>query len=188
MIDKVKDLRISIEVPIQLIGTLKPIKKIRNDIVGQPIDDVCEASRELIYAQNSLKMAKGWLGKVLQTIGEESPYQNDGKRKEVGDIEPSAESVELILETTETPMSIKLPNGTVQSIHNSFANKNYIERIDFLREGIKQIIDSIELLQLSIQLQPNAGDFLMDNIFRNLNEARFWLGFELGRIREESNK
>jgi hypothetical protein len=115
----------------------------------------------------SLLLSKAWLGKVLAELGSESPYQNDGARKTVGDIEPAADvHPEIVGES----------------------DKTYIEKIDWLREEIKGIVKETEGIYYMDDLvtlrKVGKGYYHAVNAIRHLSEARFHLGFELQRIKE----
>ena len=167
MKESIKNLRINIDGLAQLTKELKPIgvsSNLKEDftdflIFGESTTRVnFHNSKEINKAYDSLILAKAWLGKVLQELGESTPYANDGNRKEVKDIEPAADKGHIIV----------------------FEDFNHIEKVDWLREEIEKCIDLLpwEMLQRSnIEIQVN-------NCYTHLSEARFWLGFELGRIRD----
>jgi len=125
----------------------------------------------------SLLLAKAWLGKVLAELGEETPYKNDGNRKTVEDIEPTADR--------------SSGQGLFKDDFELLWWKNeltYIEKIDWLREEIQKQIDSIEEI-----LHPvNMGDSEVDDQYcfilseQHLSEACFHLGFELSKLKEQS--
>jgi hypothetical protein len=59
---------------------------------------------------------------------------------------------------------------------------SHIERVDWLRQRIKALID---LLPYEIVQKSNI-EVQMNNCYTHLTEARFWLGFELQRIKENN--
>lgn len=75
MTQKIKEFRINIDGITQLVIDLTP-------------------SAETTKAINSLKLAKAWLGKVLEELGNENPYKSGYKTKD--DIEPTADSVRIL--------------------------------------------------------------------------------------------
>ena len=187
MKEQIKELRIKIDGISQLVKDLKT-KKTQVDIAlktkQETIDDflnrveseklgveIIEQSEQIKKCHDSLILAKAWLGKVLGEIGESTPYANDGKRKTVEDIEPTA--------------------GKSDGSRNSFKqvinweSANHIEKVDWLREEIKSIFH----LDIDIeQLHSYGIDCVIyfQHFQKELSEARFWLGFELERIRESS--
>ena len=63
----------------------------------------------------------------------------------------------------------------------SFNDLNYIEKVDWLREEIEKV--QKETHNLSNCGTPISGLLAWNFIYQHLCEARFWLGFELGRIK-----
>lgn len=124
----------------------------------------------LAESYKSLLLAKAWLGKVLAELGEETPYKNDGNRKTVEDIEPTSDSNYIPLTIDESV-----------DWHNKL---NYIEKIDWLREEIQRCIDVV--LEAGKWDRPLEKSIQNLDVWRNLTEARFFLGFELSRIKEQS--
>ncbi len=116
----------------------------------------------LYECHKSLRLAKTWLGKVLGELGEETPYKNNGKRKDVKDIEPPADKSEKSIFT---------------------GDMSYIEKIDLLREEIKEVIGFMD------DLTEDDGWYDVDELLAisetHLTEARFHLGFELQIIKEQ---
>lgn len=124
-------------------------------------------SDEVNKAYDSLMLSKAWLGKILQYLPNPSPspYSNDGNRKTVEDIEETVD-VEEHVKTKEF--------------------NSYIEKVDWLRERIKKIIEVIEDLDLGSRRSELI--IAKSNSYTYLCEARFWLGFELGRYRDNDIK
>jgi len=140
--------------------------------------------------QTSILMAKAWYGKINGLLGFETPYKNDGKRKTVADIEPTAEEATI----------------TIPDLHT-----NVIEFIDYLREQLKSEIklipdfyewnrrvmndlferkdipdtkEAFDNIGQDIPLMQNESSF----VYQHLCEARFHLGFALQHIRENAAK
>lgn len=163
----IKQFRLEIDSLATLCKTIKPIWKGSGvqSFGGRPSGDYCQ-SKELEKATDELLLAKAWLGKVLQYSGEETPYKNDGKRKSVNDIELAADSNPLV----EWPKGIE----------------TNIEKVDYLREEIKAIQEA-QLEMLADLKTDNVGlIFAHMNFQSHITEARFWLGFELQRIKINS--
>lgn len=149
--------------------------------VKSPIESVNYRTSELELCFNSLRLSKARLGKILGLLGELSPYQNDGKRQTVEDIEPASDKAVLEFE----------------GLSHAFKTKQtFIEKIDWLREKIGEIrkdcLESITEL-LDLRINPDEANTSAMDLFLQcqtsiveLDNARFYLGFELGRIREEN--
>ena len=99
-----------------------------------------------------------------------TPYANEGTRKTVSDIEPTAE---------------KASEGQIELPEN-FSELSEIEVIDWLRNQIGKVSEEI------IAVEKNAEEFPMELMghlaiaYMCAAEARFWLGFELERMREQA--
>lgn len=167
MKDKIKELRIRIDGLAQLTKELNPAEKVY-------------WSRQIDNAQDSLLLSKAWLGKVLEELGEETPYKNDGNRKTVEDIEPTAD------------VNQDIHGYNLEVVH--FEDKSHIERVDWLRQEIQELIKECDLTIGEIdtsKLGISSSDFIIQCdrfVLQHLAEARFWLGFELERIKNEQNR
>lgn len=140
----------------------------------KPLESSVESihNYELSKTYDSLILAKAWLGKILGELGESTPYTKDGQRKTVQDIEPTADSVR-ILEIEKDYIADK-----------KWSEMNHIEKVDWLREEIKNIIDTTtDFSQELPEIELEQGF-----VYKYLSEARFWLGFELQRIRENESR
>lgn len=209
MIDKIKNLRIEIDGLSQLVKELKPnycvdlnklpkeysIDEIVKIMKNAPvvIIDTKEnnsktiiqeiKSKELEKCYDSLVLAKAWLGKILGELNVPSPYQNDGNRSEIKDIEPTADTANLYVEN----WTWKNIQDRERNIKNKDKEMNYIEKIDWLREIIEVFV-----LRMKDFISPlyKPSDMTKEfwiartNTYNYLCEARFWLGFELQRIKE----
>lgn len=147
MIEKFKKLRVEIDGLFELTKSLSP-------------------SGQISEAHNSLLLGKAWLGKVLGELGTESPYQNDGERKTVEDIEL----------TSDTSKDKDWVYGSELS---------HIEKVDWLRQEIGSLCQQI------LPMSP-TGTWERRFLYEQqahicLSNARLWLGFELQRIKEEEN-
>lgn len=164
MKEQILELRVKIDSISQLTKELKPINK------NQEYKAFPEYinSKEIENTYDSLILAKAWLGKVLAEMGESTPYVNDGKRKDVKDIEPTAE--------TTKNLTINKDGG--------WEDFNHIQKVDWLRQEIEKIVDIIKEIYISNYLVSRELNLARDNAYNYLCESRFWLGFELQRIRE----
>ena len=136
-------------------------------------------NHELQHAYDDLILAKAWLGKVLECLGTDSPYKNDGKRKTAADIEPTADVAQFRPEV-DTDW-VGLPTAWWQ-------DATHIEKIDWIRQRIKEFIDPAQLPSIDMD-HPDLNSIIscLNHHSRHINEARFWLGFELQRIRESNS-
>jgi hypothetical protein len=196
MKEQIKKLRVQIDGLSQLVKKLRPagqflidisklpneasledvmgvFKNVGHDNVGHDKEFIIplpQQSKEIEKAYDSLILAKAWLGKMLGELGAESPYPKDGTRKTVADIEPTADSIK-ILEIEEDYIA-----------DEKWSDMNHIERVDWLRQEIQKIAtdgEDFSAEEPSIELEQGF-------VYKYLSEARFWLGFELQRIRESS--
>lgn len=214
--EQIKQLRIKIDGISQLVKELKPLRNLVIDLNKIPTDKGIDLEKFMYYLNNegrafvennesgnavqpldlntelhkcydSLILAKAWLGKILKELGEETPYKNDGNRKTVEDIEPSADTV-ILSNGLNSSIQEGLNNGVfkLSNIINEelFKNKSHIEKVDWLREEIKNIIENTEDFSQEYPTIEIEQGF----VYKYLSEARFWLGFELQRIKEESLK
>jgi hypothetical protein len=185
MIDKVKELRIQIDGIAQLTKELKPLDALWENPDNAPDNAVFKHiminSNEIKEAHKSLLLAKAWLGKVLQELGEENPYKNDGNRKTVADIESATDKNEdgkILIYSNKEQYQVMNNAWKVDENKTLFNN---IEKVDWLREEIQKLIDikGLNLRGISNHAFIKSIDYLI--------EARFWLGFELQRIKENGN-
>lgn len=107
-------------------------------------------SEETTLAWRSLQLAKAWLGKSLQYLGEPSPYT-----------------------VASTPDAIP---PTADTAPESFIlTENHLADINALRSAIQSSIDAITANRPT---EPNQRH-CWDKCLHHLAEARFWYGFEL---------
>lgn len=197
---QIKELRVKIDAISQLTKTLIVPSRITvedipdNMTIDEFIEDVSNTgvmvlrnkSVELPHdffdnscvgkANESLLMAKAWLGQTLKEMGEDSPYKNNGNRKTEKDIEPTAD---VAKETKDFPLAKEEWPDEDHTL-----NISRVEQVDLLRERIQDIVDLPFIKSPGIHpyVEPvrMAGTYLI--------EARFYLGFELQRIKEEYEK
>jgi hypothetical protein len=167
MIEQIKELRVNID---GLMSIVKELKNKSSCDVQSCISCEQIISDEIKDCYKSLKLSKAWLGKCLQEIGEQTPYQNDGKRKTVEDIEQVSDK--------SLPITLKIQLNPLKPIGSSTRDMTHIESVDTLRQMIQDNIVKLSELIPEYSLERN-------NAFTNLCEARFHLGFELQRIKEE---
>lgn len=177
MKQKVKELRVQIDGLGQLCKELEPLDNciILDDRIG-----INKNSIQINKATDSLFLAKAWLGKVLGELGEESPYPKDGTRKTVEDIEPTADQARV--ENESESLYYK---------KRAIAGMNHIEKVDWLRQSIQEIIKKGEE---DIENSSVREEYIQTSLIwywfeskKQLMVARFQLGFELERVRNDSN-
>lgn len=161
MKEKVKELRVRIDGLTQLVNDLKPKEFL--------------SARHIIKTYDDLLLGKAWLGKVLGELGTESPYANDGSRKTVGDIESAADTSDELNWIKQGSWTSKVTG----------IDLNYIEKVDWLRQEIQKVIKEVDNIPLTLQMISDKLNVSAYQSKIHLSEARFWLGFELQRIKEE---
>ena len=194
MKEQIKQLRVEIDGLHQLCNELKPVIIYGVGVVpsrhfGNHTTEIGYTqkqgnSKEIEKAAEKLIFAKAWLGKVLGELREETPYKNDGNRKTKEDIEPTADTCN--------------PPKVGCSFEIDWSGRTHIEKVDWLREELKRILN-IDLLCICndiLNIKPkfpdsdlnhseNRTDLFIQNVYNYISEARFWLGFELQRLRDE---
>ena len=184
---QIKELRVQIDGLAQLVKTLgqppfivsneniskEELLKMARDapIVTMKLTDAKPIENSFNYnlyeCYKSLRLAKAWLGKILGELGEAAPYKNNGKRKDVNDIEKATDVCDALVDEKWRKMS-------------------YIEKIDTLREKINKT--KLDLNDFSISLDFCDYDEKINLAQKHLTEARFHLGFELQNIKEQEDK
>lgn len=192
---KIKELRIKIDGLAQLTKELEePVCYTHQESLKPRGNKGCvkiyrlfsSHSREINKAVDDLFLAKAWLGKVLGELGTESPYPKDGTRKTVDDIEPTADKAAIIkgMCSGEDIINVatSLDKTTIANYDISlWEDKNHIEKVDWLRQEIQEVVDMFNKFSPDTYLI----NYSLSSSFGHLSEARFQLGFELERIRNE---
>ena len=170
MKETLKELRLDLDGLAELVNDAKR---------GEHKNYNAQFSIPMRNTEHALKMAKAWAGKALGTIGEASPYQNDGKRKTIADIEPTDAQV------TGMPQDIKNELDARQQLpYSSWIERTHIERVDYLREEIQRITTNVESRFNGSAPSSRYEAIARTQIYIHLTEARMHLGFELERIRQ----
>ena len=158
MTEQLKQLRLDLDGLAQLV-TRHRTKSIQENNICLPLFEVAK----------SLYLAKAWAGKLLGELGGTSPYQNDGKRKDVADIEP-----------TDAKQVLTFPQPWKPLTH--------IEKLDWLRQAIQEKTDTVQQIDgdrtSRLVLNTREQSICRTQIWTHLVEARLHLGFELERLRE----
>lgn len=148
-----------------MINKIKTLRISADEASKLCLSIATEKSVLLTRASTEILLGKAWLGKLLGNYNVDSPYSKDGSRKTVEDIEPTAES--------------SIP----QDWDKSF---NYIQRVDQLRQYLSMLSEDIKNLELGRGTWE--ANVARTNAFVHICQARFNLGFELERLREEDIK
>lgn len=166
MKEQIKELRISIDGLAQLTKELKPMDCNTHNA------GLKNNSKEIEKCYNSLILAKAWLGKVLGELGEETPYKNDGNRKTVEDIKPTVDVHKF--------------SGEIHDVcfQQDWLIMTHIEKVDWLRQEIEKV--RIESHKIQDCGTPISGLLAWNFVYQHLCEARFQLGFELQRVKENN--
>lgn len=178
MQEKIKEIRINIDGLYQLTEELKPLKGLNYANVY-----VEENSKQIEDAAHSLIYAKAWLGKVLGELGAENPYKSGYKTVE--DIEPTQDVADKII--VKYPDSLLCEQDPKNGSEPKSRQPSHIEKVDWLRTEIEKVINEVK----QIGNAPNPPmlnreiSIARTNAYNYLCEARFALGFELSRCKEE---
>lgn len=174
MKEQIKELRVKIDGLSQLTKQMLVVVGVDMhgvEIKFQPV--------EIGECYKSLILAKAWLGKVLEELGTENPYKSG--YKEVKDIEPTADK--------DTPKVWHL--------------ETHIEKVDWLRQEIETVVNEIKQIPVGDTVRvvdvngvipeqskfvPFSREFAIARTcsYTHIRQAKFWLGFELQRIRENN--
>lgn len=144
--------------------------RVQADALAQYLKDL-SVSWEITQATRSILFGKAWLGKLLGELGVESPYPKDGERHDLKDIEETADKASP---TDKASLTYEVP----------FTDFNQIEMVDILRQKLNELVD--EVVEINTTDHTREFSIARTNAYTKFSEARFWLGFELERIREEA--
>jgi hypothetical protein len=173
------------------------IKKSGEPFIGKTLNG---NSKEVNKTYDLLILAKAWLGKVLEELGSETPYANDGSRKEVKDIESAADKFPQKTIEGKPAFPDLYGGSSAHPTSKMWKDLSHIEKVDWLRQDIEKVSNRLQekmgrtLNRLIQDIQTNTEIFnyncwnAVNQSYNHLCEARFWLGFELGRIRDEQGK
>lgn len=211
MKQEIKDLRIKIDGLAQLTKHLKPQRLYRLDVAKIPdgwsagawldyfkstgfaiedsfnksnlnepiIESIPEIHKEIENATNSLYLAKAWLGKVLQELSEEVELSDDNSELTPG----------LTMPFNEKKQSLNCDTWALNGKSMTFYdNKSHIEKVDWLREEIKNITQKTHVIRDHFEYKSQNDRTSWVSVYTYLTEARFWLGFELQRIKEDGKE
>lgn len=179
--EQIKELRVRIDGLAQLTKELKPVAlyRITVDPYKENIEEATIGtfkspsvnSKEIKKSVDSLYLAKAWLGKMLGELGTENPYGSGYKTIE--DIVPTQD-------VAHQNLSDFLSDGNGGK---DWKNKNHIEKVDYLRQEIQKIVEEITKWYTHTPTPTREFAIARTNCYNYLCEAKFWLGFELERVR-----
>lgn len=162
MEQKIRNLRTEIDYTMRLATPLESSK----------LWDLPEGTWHLRQeALKSLRLARMWLGCILETLETEDPYPNSD--------DPSNEII-------ENPSDVSMDTPEFSVIEGE--KLTHITQVKHLRLRVEQ--DHILTLVRDIApmvYNPNHDNDMkicLQSIYRHLREAKMWLGVELGAIRD----
>ena len=131
-------------------------------------------SPEIVKAMDSLLIAKAWMGKMLQAIGEQNPYA-ESHNPQSPVIEKAADETTSNMLSVFESENVMTQTGRVKYLRSMISETGSIARIVISgKEGynVEKKMKSFEAMFPYFALQ-------------HLQEAKMWLGWELGFIRKE---
>ena len=131
-------------------------------------------SAEIVKAMDSLLIAKAWMGKMLQAIGEQNPYA-ESHNPQSPVIEKAADETTSNMLSVFESENVMTQTGRVKYLRSMISETGSIARIVISgKEGynVEKKMKSFEAMFPYFALQ-------------HLQEAKMWLGWELGFIRKE---
>lgn len=159
--------------PFAFAEILDIIKAQRRHIsVYQNSTQFLDQSSEISLAKISLDRAFAWLGQTMQFLGSKSPYP-DSQNPTSDHIEPVvADSSELNL----------LQNWVI-------LDRTQTARVKDFRSKLQDTIDQITPLMNAVMYNDSRKPALaMEQVFISLTDAKMWLGWELGRIKQVAER
>ena len=179
MKEQIKELRVKCDGLAQLTKNLLPHRMLMSNGIEtiDAGDKDAYNSKEIEKAVDSLYLGKAWLGKLLGELGTANPYGSGYTKKE--DIIPTQDVANT---SASTMASVKLEDGRKIAAH--FYELNHIEKVDWLRSSIEETVKEVK----DIPTKDLSREFAIarTNCYTHLCEARFNLGFELERIKNEN--
>jgi hypothetical protein len=175
-VEKLKQLRCEFDGIRQIVQSLKPSlayheKFTVNTVIGSKLPTRYKQSEEINKSISSLLMAKAWLGKVLEFIGEKSPYKTNYK---------NANEIDLPSDTVEEIWKGWSVGDNAQEIRKL----NHIEKVCWLRNKIEEQTQKIIELKNHKHFSNKEVKIAINSVFIHSSESKMWLGFELQRLKE----
>lgn len=194
--EQIKVLRKKLDGFSQVVERLRPVKSVGISVDTKDYNDKekylfeVTGHREQTNSYNittchtNLLYAKAWTGYMINILtGEPTPYKNDGNRQDVKDIEPTDDKVDI--EAWEK--------------RNNWSTLNHVQKVDFIRQQLQELANIISgffpPMELSKQGEERHNEITernrnlnicRTNVYNHIVEARFQMGFELARIKEEA--
>lgn len=158
---------IEINVKSDLVSRVKDIR-LSIDRTYQLANTMFNSSGSLIQ---SILFAKAWLGKLLAQLGTENPYAGEDKIKTAADIKPTADVANI-----------------PEALHN-FSLLSRLDRVIALRDLLSSEIEVLETSVFSFSAEDvknmRLASIAKTQCYVHLCEARFELGYELARMKNE---
>lgn len=127
-----------------------------------------KSTREVSLAFTALQRSFGWLGEALKAAGSTSPYK-DSENPASPNIEPTADHIE-------------------ESIIEGFwdIEATQLARVKFFRSVIETTVVNFITYREQSETAGRDYDNCLDQSFVSLKDAKMWFGWELARIKKES--
>jgi len=137
-------------------------ERIQLDMLIQSVGSIKseEYKDDIRLAYNELRLAKCWLGKLKGALGTETPYK-------------------VVSEVKDIPKTAEVYEGDIPSI----STEDKLNAVNFLRKVILERIDALFTLGNIISYE-GLGTEEVQHAIKHLHQARFYLGFELGNMRD----
>ena len=120
-----------------------------------------KTSVETTLAWRELQLAKCWLGKLKQALGDTSPYL------------PATEAKDIPKPQEQYEGELLVPTG------------NKLADVNTVRALIQKTIDKVFPLVAQFS-NRDMGTNELEYCLQHLHEARFWYGFELAEMRNKA--
>ena len=187
--ETIKTLRKKLDGFSQVVERLRPLKSVGISVDFKDYSDKEKTlfevnghreqvnSPQITNCHTNLRYAKAWCGMMLGHLGQPTPYQNDGKRQDVKDIEPTDSKVDI----------------NAWEERNNWNALNHVQKVDFVRQQLEELVNVISgwfpPTDQGDNIERNRNlAICRTNVYNHLVEARFQMGFELERVRQESEK
>jgi hypothetical protein len=180
------------------LPTITYIKRLRSEIsyllsnyetklefsIDEDLDSVIY---NIEYSKDCLEYGKMWLGKVLEYLGDKSPYVPDDERIAVAQIVETAD-LYTVNHGNEFDSDIcNLPN--LYDLDDIDLDE-LVKSISLFRTKIQTIIDNVIKLEEDTKMAEDKTHYSISraNTFQHLSEAKMELGLALSKIRDYVNR
>jgi len=128
-------------------------------------------SAETTLAWRSLQMGKSWLGKALGELKQPNPY-------------PASNTAKDIPPTADTAKEATIIIGKDDNAWTQYLNEQRLKLDGVIGSPVFYSYHSFEMHSSGADVTKYT--LALQNSSRHLAEAKFWLGFELGIVRERN--